>query len=92
MGKSSKNKHKKLVVIDPRKSETAKHADMWIDIRPKRDLIFLYTLANLLIEKDWIDKEYIEKYTENFKGFKEHVKKFKIDDVEDNTVYQKKNY
>lgn len=88
-GRVVKNKHKKLVVIDPRKSETAKHADMWIDIRPKRDLIFLYTLANLLIEKDWIDKEYIEKYTENFKGFKEHVKKFKIDDVEDNTGISK---
>lgn len=88
-GRVVKNKHKKLVVIDPRKSETAKHADIWIDIKPKRDLIFLYTLANLLIEKDWIDKEYIEKYTENFKGFKEHVKKFKIDDVEDNTGISK---
>ena len=88
-GRVVKNKHKKIVVIDPRKSETAKHADLWIDIKPKRDLTFLYTLANLLIEKDWIDKNYIEKYTENFEGFKEHVKKFKVEDVEENTGISK---
>ena len=88
-GRVVKNKHKKIVVIDPRKSETAKHAGLWIDIKPKRDLTFLYTLANLLIEKDWIDKNYIEKYTENFEGFKEHVKKFKVEDVEENTGISK---
>ena len=88
-GRVVKNKNKKIVVIDPRKSETAKHADLWIDIKPKRDLTFLYTLANVLIENDWIDKEYIENYTENFEGFKEHVKNFKSDDVEEKTGISK---
>ena len=44
------NKNKKLIVIDPRKSETAKHANYWYGIKGKSDLILLYTVANILIE------------------------------------------
>lgn len=79
----------KIIVIDPRQSETAIRADEWIDIKPKADLRLLYTLANYLIEKDWIDKDYIEKYTEDFEGFKEHVKKYTLDEVEEKTGISK---
>ena len=81
-GRIRKNKNYKLVVIDPRKSETAAHADLWLSIRPKTDLTFLYTLANVLIEKGWIDEAFIEKYTEHFEEFKEHVKKYTLEEVE----------
>ena len=80
-GRVRKNKDAKIVVIDPRKSETAENANIWIDLKPKSDLILLYTLANILIENDWIDKEYIEKNTENFEAFKEHVSKYTLDKV-----------
>ena len=81
-----KNKRNaKLIAVDPRRSETVTNCDIWYDIKPKSDLTFLYTLANILIEKDWIDKEYIEKYTEDFEGFKEQVKDFTLDKVEDQT-------
>ena len=62
---------------------------MWIDIKPKTDLVLLYTLANVLIKKGWVDNEYIEKYTEDFEGFKEHVKKYILDDVEEKTGISK---
>lgn len=84
-GRVKKNKDAKVIVIDPRRSETAKVADMWIDIKPKADLILLYTLANVLIEKGWINNEYIENYTENFEGYKEFVTKFTLDTVEETT-------
>ena len=42
--------------------------------KAKDRLVLLYTLANVLIKKGWVDNEYIEKYTEDFEGFKEHVK------------------
>lgn len=80
-----KNKNAKIIVIDPRKSETAINADIWIDIKPKADLTLFYTLANILIEKDWIDRDYIEKYSEGFEEFKEHVKKYTLEDVEKET-------
>ncbi|MDO4535109.1 MAG: molybdopterin oxidoreductase family protein [Clostridium perfringens] len=88
-GRIKENKEAKKIVIDPRRTETALNADEWIDIKPKADLTLLYTLANVIIENDWINKEYIEKYTENFNGFKEHVKKFTLDNVEEKTGISK---
>ncbi|WP_236905290.1 molybdopterin oxidoreductase family protein [Clostridium tyrobutyricum] len=80
-----KNKSASIVVIDPRESETAQNADIWLDIIPKSDIYLLYTLANVLIENNWIDREYIDNYTMDFDGFRDHVKKYNIASVEKNT-------
>ncbi|SHE94955.1 NAD(P)H-dependent nitrate reductase catalytic subunit [Tissierella praeacuta DSM 18095] len=74
-----KNKNKKLIVIDPRRSETAQNADYWYGLKGKTDLVLLYTIANILIEKDYIDKDYIEKSTEGFEEFKSFVKSYTLD-------------
>ncbi len=73
------NKDKKLIVIDPRKSETAQHADYWYGLKGKSDLALFYTVANLLIEKGYVNKEYIENYTEGYEDFKEFVKKYTLE-------------
>ena len=65
-GKTKNNKDCIKIGIDPRRTETVTNCDMWIDIKPKTDLVLLYTLANVLIKKGWVDNEYIEKYTEDF--------------------------
>ncbi|MGA0710238.1 MAG: molybdopterin-dependent oxidoreductase [Ilumatobacteraceae bacterium] len=39
----------KVVVVDPRKSKTAEHADEWIAIRPNGDALFLAALANAIL-------------------------------------------
>lgn len=88
-GKAKSNKDCIKIAIDPRRTETVTNCDMWIDIKPKADLTLLYTLANVLIEKGWIDNNYIENYTEDFEGFKEHVKKYTLDDVEEKTGISK---
>lgn len=73
------NKNKKLIVIDPRKSETAQHADHWYGLKGKSDLALFYTVANLLIEKNYVNEEYIANYTEGYEGFKEFVKKYTLE-------------
>lgn len=88
-GRVRKNKDAKIITIDPRKSETAMNSDMWIDIKTKGDLALFYTLANVLIEKGWIDEDYINNYTEGFEDFKEHVKKYTLEDVEERTGISK---
>ena len=75
-----KNKSKKLIVIDPRRSETAQHADHWYGLKSDSDLVLFYTVANLLIEKDYIDQAYIEQSTEGFEDFKEFVKAYSLED------------
>ncbi|WP_373205288.1 molybdopterin oxidoreductase family protein [Clostridium tertium] len=85
----NRNKDKKIISIDPRRTETVTNSDMWIDIKPKSDLRLLYTLSNVLIEKGWIDEEFIKNSTEDFEGFKNHVKKYDVNDVEEYTGISK---
>lgn len=74
-----RNKNKKLIVIDPRKSETAQHADYWYGLKGKSDLALFYTVANILIEKGYVNKEYIENYTEGYEDFKEFAKAYTLE-------------
>ncbi len=84
-GRIRENTHKKLIVIDPRRSETALRADYWYGIKPKSDLPLLYAISKYLIENDYIDKDYIEKHTEGFDEFKEFVKKYTVERAADAT-------
>ena len=88
-GRVKNNPGAKIITIDPRRSETASNSDIWIDIKPKTDLYLLYALANVLIEKGWIDEEFIQNHTEDFEGFKEHVKKYKLENIEEKTGISK---
>ncbi len=79
------NTKKKVIVIDPRRSETAMKANYHYQIKPKGDLYLYYTLANILIEKGWIDQNYIDNHTEGFNDFKEFVKEFTLDKAPETT-------
>lgn len=88
-GRVMKNKNKKVIVIDPRKSETAMNADYWYGLKWKSDLFLFYTIANILIEKNYIDEKYILNHTEGFEDFKEFVKKYTIENAVKNTGLSK---
>ena len=45
-----------IIVIDPRRTETAMAATLHLPVRPKSDLTLLYGLAHLLIERGAIDR------------------------------------
>lgn len=80
-----KNTQKKLIVIDPRKSETAQNADYYYGLKGKTDIYLFYGLANILIEKDYLDYAYIQNHTENFDGFKTLVASYTPDVVSKQT-------
>jgi anaerobic selenocysteine-containing dehydrogenase len=70
-----------IVVIDPRKTEMARFATQHYPVRPKSDLSLLYGIANLLIGRGWIDKEFVTAHTSGFAELAAHVKKFTTDRV-----------
>ena len=70
---------RKVIVIDPRESETAMNADHWYGLNWRSDLLLLYTVANQLIEKDYIDHSFIKEHTEKFDEFKEFVKDYTLE-------------
>lgn len=70
---------RKVIVLDPRESETAMNADYWYGLRWRSDLLLLYTVANLLIEKDYLDHTFIEEHTEHFEEFREFVRSYTLE-------------
>jgi assimilatory nitrate reductase catalytic subunit len=70
-----------IIVIDPRKTETAMNATQHVALRPKSDLTLLYGLANLLVQSGWIDRAFIERSTTGFAEFAEFVRQFTPDKV-----------
>lgn len=77
--RNNKIPNRKIVVIDPRKSETARNADYHYPIRWRSDLTLMYTLANQIIEKDYVDHSFVDAHTEGYEEFKEFVKAFTLE-------------
>jgi len=70
-----------IIVVDPRKTETAMAATRHYAIKPKSDLALFYGLANLLIARGWISRDYIDKHTTGFEEFAGFVRGFTAEAV-----------
>lgn len=70
-----------LIVIDPRKTETAMAATEHLAIQPKSDMSLLYGLAKLLIDLGAADMPFIQKSTNGFEAFREHIQAYTVDRV-----------
>lgn len=53
----------KVISLDPWRRNMGPHIDEWLPNKPGTDLAFFLALANALIEKGYIDQEYLLKYT-----------------------------
>ncbi len=62
-----------IVVIDPRRTETAQAATRHLAVRPQGDLELLYAVAHVLVREGWIDRAFIAAHTRGFDGFATHV-------------------
>ena len=69
-----KEKGIKIVVIDPRYTDSAAtFADEWIPIRPGTDTAMLNAMAYVIIKEELHNQEFIEKYTVGFEKYREHI-------------------
>ena len=72
-----RNKHSpEIILVDPRKTETAMAATQHYAIKPKSDLCLLYGLANMLNQSGWIDRDFIDRHTSGFATFAASVAPF----------------
>ncbi|GIW44689.1 MAG: nitrate reductase catalytic subunit [Candidatus Binatia bacterium] len=62
-----------LIVIDPRRTETAAAATMHVRLAPKSDLVLFYGLAHLLLREGWYDRSFVAAHTVGFEAFAAHV-------------------
>jgi anaerobic selenocysteine-containing dehydrogenase len=77
-----RNRHQpKIIVIDPRATETSMAATQHLALYPKSDLTLLYGVARLLIERGWIDNDFIAAHTSGFQAFAEFVQQYSLERV-----------
>ena len=70
-----------IIVIDPRRTETAMAATQHLQLSPKGDLPLLYSILQHLIEIDCIDHEFVAAHTTGFDELAEHVQAFRPDEI-----------
>ena len=70
-----------LIVIDPRKTETAMAASEHLAIKPKSDMTLLYGLAKMLLDMKALDQPFIDQHTTDFEAFCEHIVAFTLERV-----------
>jgi formate dehydrogenase alpha subunit len=59
-----------LILVDPRKTELAAFAAIWLKIKPQSDLELINGLAALLHEQKAYDASFVDQYTEGFSLFR----------------------
>jgi anaerobic selenocysteine-containing dehydrogenase len=58
----SKDPDRTLVIIDPRKSETAEIADIHLPVRPGTDALLAKAMIATIVQEGWENREYIEQH------------------------------
>lgn len=71
-----------IVVLDPRRTETAMAAGMHLQLRPKSDLTLLYALARELITRGLVDRAFVDAHVASYHAFAEFVAPFTLERAE----------
>jgi assimilatory nitrate reductase catalytic subunit len=66
----------KIIIVDPRITPIARTCDLFLPIKPGRDVVLFNGVLNLMIENDWIDRGFIEQHTTGFDAVVEHVRQW----------------
>ncbi|HBA63712.1 MAG TPA: hypothetical protein DCZ20_07635 [Lachnospiraceae bacterium] len=66
----------KIIVVDPRKTVTAKDADIHLQLIPGTDGALALAMANVIIEENLYDKEFVEKYVYGFEEYRKYVREY----------------
>ncbi len=68
-----RNPDVKVIVVDPRKTQSCSSADLHLQILPGTDVFLHNAIARVLIESGDVDYEFISRNTENFEAYRNSV-------------------
>ena len=75
------NPNIKIIVSDPRKTNTCTLADVHLQIIPGTDIVLHHAIGRLLIEEGKVDTTFIEQYTEGFETYNASVMQKSIEEA-----------
>jgi len=77
----ARDPERKMVVIDPRITETARRADRHLRVKPAQDIHLLLALAAVIVQEDLVDHEYLRAKTRNADKISKLLRRVDIDEM-----------
>jgi assimilatory nitrate reductase catalytic subunit len=66
----------RLIVVDPRRTDTANEADLHLAILPGTDVALYHAMLNVMLWEELIDRETIAAHTENWEALRDLVREY----------------
>ncbi|HKN11534.1 MAG TPA: molybdopterin-dependent oxidoreductase, partial [Pseudomonadota bacterium] len=66
----------KIIVVDPRGTELARRAEVWLQLRPGTDDALALAFLNVIIGEQLYDAPFVKRWTHGFDALREHVRRF----------------
>lgn len=72
----SRRPQMKVIVIDPRRTDTCDLADLHLTILPGTDVALFHGILHLLLWEDWIDRDFVKAHTDGLAELKNLVRDY----------------
>lgn len=66
----------KLIIMDPRKSDLARHAHRFLRFKPDTDVALLNAMMHVIVEEELVDHEFVARRTEGYEAFAANLKAY----------------
>ena len=70
------NPEQKVIVVDPRRTETAAEADLHLQLLPGTDVVLHHAMLHLMLWEGLVDTAYIAAHTRGFEALRDRVREF----------------
>ena len=71
----------KLIVVDPRRSENAEVADIWLPVRAGTDAAVMLGMARVIVDEELHDSAFVKDWCIGFDALKERLEEYPLDRV-----------
>ncbi|MCX7705628.1 MAG: formate dehydrogenase subunit alpha [bacterium] len=79
----------RLIVIDPKEIEIARFAEIYVQQIPGTDVMLFNGIAKVILDEHLFNENFIKEHVEGFEEFREFMKRFNLDQVEQITGVSK---
>jgi ferredoxin-nitrate reductase len=77
------NPNVKIIVVDPRKTQSCASADLHLQILPGTDVYLYHAIGRVLLENGDVDYDFVSKHTENFEEYRSALLRMSVAEFAD---------
>jgi ferredoxin-nitrate reductase len=77
------NPHVKIICADPRRTDTVRSSDLHLQIQPGTDIVLNNAIGRILVEKGYVDNDFIRDHADGYEAFVEKIMQRTIQEAAD---------